>query len=239
MPCPRDELREIQAPGEVEATVQLDLGFPWTWGFLKGKIWDFPNLVGIYMIFEKIWGISGNISGIEIYDSWDHILYDILVVLCIDSSLKNGDVPCMFHCPAGFFGDGRRRRNICSQSAMSIRSMSKWNRFLGRSFFKRLTARDVKKKKTPKNYHGYGGHGQWPCIDDYRSINYGWYPVIIHFSGIFSIIKHPFWGTPICGNPYAYIYVSLPEVRKTRSSSSMFLGKWQQTTYVTSLNNMS
>ena len=46
-----------------------------------------------------------------------------------------------------------------------------------------------------------------------------WYPQIIHLTG-FSIINHPFWGTPIFGNPHIlllHIWGTLISLRKTPS----------------------
>ena len=51
------------------------------------------------------------------------------------------------------------------------------------------------------------------CIYIYGCFLKWWYPQIIHFNRVFHI-NHPFWGTPILGNPhicisYIYVYISI------------------------------
>ena len=46
----------------------------------------------------------------------------------------------------------------------------------------------------------------WSRLKPYGCFLKWWYPQIIHFNKVFHI-NHPFWGTPILGNPHPYIYI--------------------------------
>ena len=43
------------------------------------------------------------------------------------------------------------------------------------------------------------------CIYMDVSLNGGFSPQIIHFNRVFHYVHHPFWGTPILGNPHIYV----------------------------------